>query len=309
MEHIYKYFRHKYTHLTLFLIISIIIFLKNTPAILTALLSFTVEKYLHFLAFIFLSSFLTITIKQKIKNKYPETEKGINLIAWIFFTTLIVIYVLYYNFSKDYQPTIALLVSSVLLGSGWWVQATVSKVAARKSHTINTLMTQRNSDLFNRKSSNVANVFGHDHTVNEIIAKQRLTPTDKELTGKEIKQEYSDAALDLIYTLNYYEFICSGIRNSDFDEHLMKDCLSGLIVTLEIRAFHILKIAREKYGKASFENLIFIVNKWSDNGGSLILKIENGEQIGTLTHTFRDEDCYTLKAGENTEGNNSQPSL
>lgn len=295
MESIYQYVRHKYTHLTLFFIISTIIVFKNTSSILASLASFSVEKYLHFLAFLFLASFLTITIREQIKNKYPETSKGIRLIAWIFFLTLIVIYILYYEFGHDYQPTIALLVSSVLLGSGWWVQATVSKVAARKSHTINTLMTQRNSDLFNRKATNVANVFGHDHTVNEIIAKQRLVPNDKDLADKEIKKEYSDAALDLIYTLNYYEFICSGIKNNDFDEHLMKDCLAGLIVTLEVRAFHILRIAREKYGKESFENLIFIVNKWSQNGGSLILKYENGEQFGTLTHIFKDEDCYTSK--------------
>ncbi|WP_215250845.1 hypothetical protein, partial [Escherichia coli] len=66
----------------------------------------------------------------------------------------------------------------------------MSKVAARKSHTLNTLMNQRNSELFHKKVSSVANAFGLRKTINEIIAKQRLVPNDKDLKNKKVHDEY-----------------------------------------------------------------------------------------------------------------------
>ncbi|WP_135387178.1 hypothetical protein [Escherichia sp. E2593] len=149
------------------------------------ILSFSLNEVLPFLMFAFFSVFISITIKEKIAKKIPRKQNdGITIIALIFGVTLYSVFILYYLYGDVYQSTIALLISSVLLGSGWWVQATVSKVAARKSHTLNTLMNQRNSELFHKKVSSVANTFGLRKTINEIIAKQRLVPNDKDLKNK-----------------------------------------------------------------------------------------------------------------------------
>ncbi|BDT23203.1 hypothetical protein CF204P1_19260 [Citrobacter freundii] len=173
------------------------------------------------------------------------------------------------------------------------MQATISKVAARKAHTLNTLMNQRNSELFNKKISNVTSIFGAGKTVNEIIAKHRLIPEHKDLENKTIHSDKKTAANDLIYILNYYEFICAGINNGDFDENSMKECLSNIIPTLEIRSFHFIKLSREIAGKECFDNIVRVSNKWSKNGGSIIMKYENGEQITNLTHCFSEDECYT----------------
>ncbi|MGR4445240.1 hypothetical protein K8Q64_26220 [Escherichia coli] len=184
MHSLQKYIKHKYTHLTFFLSLLFFMIFESREDIIKKTLSFSLDEVLPFLMFAFFSAFISITIKEKIAKKYPETNDGITIIALIFGVTLYSVFILYYLYGDVYQSTIALLISSVLLGSGWWVQATVSKVAARKSHTLNTLMNQRNSELFHKKVSSVANTFGLRKTINEIIAKQRLIPNDKDLKIK-----------------------------------------------------------------------------------------------------------------------------
>lgn len=160
MHSLQKYIKHKYTHLTFFLSLLFFMIFESREDIIKKILSFSLDEVLPFLMFAFFSVFISITIKEKIAKKYPETNDGITIIALIFGVTLYSVFILYYLYGDVYQSTIALLISSVLLGSGWWVQATVSKVAARKSHTLNTLMNQRNSELFHKKVSSVANAFG-----------------------------------------------------------------------------------------------------------------------------------------------------
>lgn len=293
MHSLQKYIKHKYTHLTFFLSLLFFMIFESREDIIKKILSFSLDEVLPFLMFAFFSVFISITIKEKIAKKYPETNDGITIIALIFGVTLYSVFILYYLYGDVYQSTIALLISSVLLGSGWWVQATVSKVAARKSHTLNTLMNQRNSELFHKKVSSVANAFGLRKTINEIIVKQRLVPNDKDLKNKKVHDEYISAGNDMFFVLNYYEFICSGIINGDFDEDSMRECLGQIVPGLEVRAFHFIRIAREISGSSCFCNFVAVSDKWSTNGGSLILRHEKGEPvINNLTHCFEETACY-----------------
>jgi len=255
----------------------------------------TLLSTLQFLFFTFLFSSITLFAKKEIAKRFPETSKGLGVIAVIMFVTMLLSYYLYtikvQPGDSDYQTTIALLISSVLVGSGWWVQAVISKVASRKSHTINTLMTQRNSELFYNKNKSISDAFGFKKTINENLAKKTILPHHADVSDKKIKDEYIDPARSVLYILNYYEFICSGINNDDFDTHLIKDCLSGIILDIEVRYFYYIKLARSNDGKNSFENIVKVVDMWSSSG-SMILRQEKGEQIGNITTSFTCDDDF-----------------
>ena len=117
--------------------------------------------------------------------------------------------------------------------------------------------------------------------------------TDKDLKNKKVHDEYISAGNDMCFVLNYYEFICSGIINGDFDEDSMRECLGQIVPGLEVRAFHFIRIAREISGSSCFCNFVAVSDKWSTNGGSLILRHEKGEPvINNLTHCFEETACY-----------------
>jgi len=282
------YFLSKYTHLTMFIFL-VVAFLYNKIFVEHLVFpEFSIVQYYPFLLFFFFISFITILLKQKIEKIFPETKNGLVYVSVIFFATMILTYLMFLNFGDKYQTSLGLLISSVLVGSGWWVQATVSKVAARKSHTLNILMTQRNSDIFHRKSEHVLQVFGFDKTINEIIAKSKVCPKDKDLKDKKVKKKYKKAADDFAYILNYYEFICTGINKGDFDEPLMQECLGFIIPKLEKRGYYFIKLSRELHSDDAFDNLVKVVDRWT-NSNSLIIKSESGNSIGELSHLINDE--------------------
>lgn len=290
-----SYILHKNTHITAALGILIALIIIKFDDIFGTLSSITLLSALQFLFFTFLFSSITIFAKNEIAKRFPETSKGLGVIAVIMFLTMLLSYYLFtmngtHN-NTDYQTTIALLISSVLVGSGWWVQAVISKVASRKAHTINTLMTQRNSELFYEKNKSISKEFGFKKTLNENLAKKTILPDHIDVKDKKIKQAFVDPARNVLYILNYYEFICAGINNGDFDTHLIEDCLSNIIIDLEVRYFYYIKIARDSDGKCSFEHIIKVVDRWSSSG-SMILRQERGEQLGNITLVFNGDDDY-----------------
>lgn len=287
-------------HVTAFSVLFLINIIIHLDEIKEIASTFSIREHLSFFIFLTLFSSITLFLKKRIEHRFPETKKGLGYVSIIFFSTMLITYYLYYNYRAEYQSVVTLLISSVLIGSGWWVQATVSKVAARKSHTLNILMTQRNSELFHKRSQNALSVFGFNCTINECIAKAQVSPTDKDICNKKLKKKYKKAIKDFVYLLNYYEFICSGINNGDFDEFLMKDCLSDIIPRLEMRGFHVIKLSRHHFGKSTFENIIKVINSWSESG-SLILKVENGEQIPTFNYfydTNKEEDLFVKEPND-----------
>jgi len=290
-------------HVTAFLVLFAIYLIINFDEIKGHVSAFSIKEHLSFFIFLTLFSSTTLFLKKKIEHRFPETKKGLGYISIIFFSTMLITYYLYCNYGVEYQSVVTLLISSVLIGSGWWVQATVSKVAARKSHTLNILMTQRNSEIFHRRSQNALRVFGFTKTINECIAKSQVNPSDKDICNKKLKKKYKQAIVDFVYVLNYYEFICSGINNGDFDDFLMKDCLSDIIPRLEMRGYHVIKLSRELFGKSTFENIVKVINLWND-GGSLVLKAENGEQATVFNYfhdTNKEDELYVKETNNNNE--------
>ncbi|HFX4291590.1 TPA: hypothetical protein ACIEMK_004843, partial [Escherichia coli] len=105
---------------------------------------FTGPKFRAY-AIYFLSIVLfTLIIHQILCGKYPELKKSLTFIACYFcILAIIVSGVLLSKSGKNYQTSLTVLISSIVLGTGWWIQSVVTASSARKSHTINTIMNQR----------------------------------------------------------------------------------------------------------------------------------------------------------------------
>ncbi|MFJ2286275.1 DUF4760 domain-containing protein [Pseudomonas iridis] len=246
-------------------ILGILLFLRNFDFILAKLKTLDVDEWLGFAIFSSISALLINKLYAKIYARYEETRKGIKYIAYSLLGIAVATYlVLWLQADKDYQTSLALFVSSALLGAGWWVQATVSSAAARKAHTVNTIMNQRNSELFITKNDFVMKMFPRKKTINPVFSEFMLDPSAKKFQHAKLPEDYMQAARDLSYVLNYYEFIAVGVLNGDFDERLMKECFVGILVNLEKRAYLVIQASQKTQNAKIFESIVMLVDRWGE---------------------------------------------
>ena len=246
-------------------IIGILLFLRKFDVILEKLKTQNVDEWLGFVIFSSIAALIINKLYAKIYERYEETRKGIKYIAYSLLAIAVATYlVLWLQAEKDYQTSLALFVSSALLGAGWWVQATVSSAAARKAHTVNTIMNQRNSELFITKNDFVMKMFPRKKTVNPVFSEFMLDPGAKKFQHAKFPEDYMQAARDLSYVLNYYEFIAVGVLNGDFDERLMKECFVGILVNLEKRAYLVIQASQKTQNAKIFESIVALVDRWGE---------------------------------------------
>lgn len=269
-----------------------------------------VKTALNFLGFLLYLCIILIGIIfsfNKITTKHPETKIGLKYISFIIFFSLIAVYLTFTMSDKDYQTSIALFISTLFLGIGWWVQAIITQVAQRRSHTITTIMNQRNNSQFIEKVENIRDTIGLKIINEEFIKyyfEHKIRNTNKKSIKKqsdlkdEENQEFDKtikAIDDLTYILNYYEFIAAGVNSKDLDEKLIIKCFKQVLINLEKRAYHYICICLEDHmGNDDYplKELGILINRISND--SLILKIkQNKEKIkpfGSHEYVYSDEE-------------------
>ncbi|MCX2901532.1 DUF4760 domain-containing protein [Pseudomonas mandelii] len=266
---------------------------RNHSLIYDALLTQKLDEWLYFGVFAFSSLFLLVTLYKEISERFIETKKGIKYIAITFFFVFITTYLVFrYQGDTDYQTSLALFVSSSLLGAGWWIQATINSAAARKSHTINTVMTQRYSELFFKRSDNFLQHFPVGKSIHMELVEAAFSSNDKKYKTSNFPVELLDSAKDLNYVMNFYEFVAVGVLNGDFDEKLIRECYEGIILGLEKRGYYLIQYMRKSQGPKVFCSLISLIDKWTDNN-SLNTKYKNGIynlELGELSPVQEDID-------------------
>ncbi|HCF8500592.1 TPA: DUF4760 domain-containing protein, partial [Klebsiella variicola subsp. variicola] len=255
--------------------------------------------------FFTLAFLITDIIRMVLVSKYPEIKKTLRVISTIFFILLIIVFsVLSSENGTSYQTSLTVLISSIVLGTGWWIQATINAASARKSHTINTIMNQRHSVHYFNKLDNVYRHFGLTKTIPLNIAKQYRCGFAGE--DRKVKKELISACRDASYILNYYEFISAGVLRGDFDEKLIMECFFDPMQNFEHRAFYIIEIFQKEAGSNAgiFSNYIELLDRWiSDN--SLTTRKKNGEVIKLYDMSHNEDNSYEDDIIENNENNNN----
>lgn len=247
------------------IILGVVAVCRNFEQFSSLLLIQNLNEWIYFGIFSTLSALLINQLYAKIFQRYQETRTGIKYIAISFFIMMVATYLVFrFQGTKDYQTSLALFVSSCLLGAGWWVQATISSAAARKAHTVNTIMNQRNSELFINKNDNVIQIFPRKKTIHPVFSEYLMDPHNKKFKDAKFQDDFLEAAKDLSYVLNYYEFIAVGVINGDFDEKLIKECFLGILIGLEKRAYLVIQSAQKMQNSKTFESIVELVDRWSE---------------------------------------------
>ncbi|NWA87619.1 DUF4760 domain-containing protein [Pseudomonas sp. D8002] len=264
---------------SILLLIVIAIFRKSGEAI-GFLAKQELDEWVYFFIFSAISSLIILTLYRIISEKYQETKVGIKYIAYSFFLVSISTYLVlrYQGVTKDYQTSLALFASSSLLGAGWWVQATISSAAARKAHTVNTIMSHRYSELFFKRNDNATKNFPPRRSVHPTLVDYANNPSDKKFVHAEIPEHYVQAVRDFNYVLNFYEFISVGVISGDFEERLVKECYEEIVTGLEKRGYYAIKSHQRLDGEGIFCNLIKLVDRWNTDG-SLTTRAKNNMPV------------------------------
>lgn len=226
------------------------------------------QTFIDFIIALSFSITAGLYIYKKSLQKHPDSKE---LLPFFCMVISLIIILAYYvlRYKENYQLALSILVTGILVGMGWWIQAITTTRNSRRTHAFNMVMNTRTSNEYQENLRKGSKLFKEGRHVPKELADWRCNPDKTEYQNMKIEGELKDAINGLLYTLNYFEFLAQGIIHKDLDEKLIKECFSSILISLEKRGFYIITEAQKKYGK-HFEGVIYLSKKW--NGESIIEK-------------------------------------
>jgi len=162
---------------------------------------------------------------------------------------------------------LAAVAAAVMVGIGWVVQYQSGSKASRRAHTFNVLMQSRLSSEFQAHiakrvkhypggtavpatDARLVYLDGVIEAVTEIEAQLQKDLGRMSLEHHDSLRQAADVEIanirskaeslqSLKYLLNFYEFICAGLRMKELDEPLLRATLSDVAVGLYIDSLHV----------------------------------------------------------------------
>lgn len=225
-------------------------------------------------------------------RKFPETKKFLQIYRYVLSIMIVIsgLIIIYFRDSLISLVPATLGVYSVCMG--WWIQAMNTAKNSRRSHTLNVIMSSKNSTVYNdhikKCEGLVPNRFYLGREICKDFANKDKSPqykhNNKALKSDE-KEILFDAIKSCIYILNYFEFICCGIKKGDLDEELIRGCYESFFKGAD-EAFCFLMIEIRENQPTAFENLIEMIQKWHSTSKCLELADrEDDPSLGTKAPT------------------------
>ena len=284
----------------------------------------TKDRILPFLIYEILTIIILTYFYYKIVNKHPTTKKGLRLVyIFLLISFTLSYFIVTYESLHNLQTSLAMFISSIFLGTGWWVQAMITNASTKRTHTLNVIMNQRNNSEFHKRTQHARKYLSKNKVINkELFEYYNLINTnknsenflnkeirldfinqykndkdkkDKIKNAKQKREELSNMikAIDsLNYQLNYYEFIAAGVNSGDLDSELISYCFSGILCNLERRAFYLILPDAKKAKAQNTQNYIFcellsLIDKCGKDK-SIILKTIRENPNGDDTYSTHD---------------------
>lgn len=212
-------------------------------------------------------------LRQQAARRIPDIASLANTLSVIIIVILVISYVVLRYFS-GYQIALSILVSMTVVVIGWCVQSILGKKASRRQHTLNTILNTRVSDIYQSRLKAYSSAITIDQYIHPTLARWFHHKSSDEFSDFEIDDDVKDALNGIVYVINYFEFIALAIEKGDIDEELFRECFRGMLPGIEKRAFHLIREAQNK-DKEFFCAFVELVDKWNENGGSLVKKYQS----------------------------------
>lgn len=217
--------------------------------------------WIDFFIVFFAAGCLGLTVYSLVLKKYPDTKEMLPLFSVIVCAVIVSSY-LVLRYQETYQTSLSILVTGVFVGMGWWIQSITSAAHARRTHTLNIIMSSRTSTEYQTQSKNMSKVF-RASAIPQELAEWRVDPHKDEFRDADVPQEIKEALDGSVYILNYYEFIAQGIKFRDLDDCLLKACFSNILAGLERRNFHLI-VEAQKSDQKAYEGLTRLTKEWCE---------------------------------------------
>ena len=148
-----------------------------------------------------------------------------------------------------------LLITILVVVTGWFIAAVSIRRQSRRQHTINTLQEQSFSKTSSELAAKVVDRFPPGTPISKSDAE---TLTRASLTSS---HPCNDTYRSLMYLLNYYEFISIGIKNHDFDVQVMHNYYHTTICKIcEKSRLYICH--RQSENPRLYKNLVNLYKAW-----------------------------------------------
>jgi len=203
-----------------------------------------------------------------IAKKYPDTTEFLPMFSGVFFVIVLAAYAIL-RYKPEYQTSLSVMVTGLLVGMGWWIQCITSAANARRSHTLSMIINSRTSAEYQSQLRASTRIYRGMRFVPAELSEWRCNPDKEEYKNAKVPDEYIDAINGLLYVLNYFEFLAQGIKFKDLDDCLLRECFSSFLQGIERRGFHMI-LESQKVNPAAFEGIIYLSKRW--NNESLVEK-------------------------------------
>lgn len=186
-------------------------------------------QFSYFDIFCLLILVTIILISSKMKGPKPFHENHTRK-YWLFLVSATIVFI--FTIQKlTHDTAIIGIIATYLATCGWIFTNYRNFKHARKSHTFSTLLTARNSGVYNDHRINLKKHFGSKSSFSsgeilklqeeyENVANYDITSSGRKMPGIE----------SIYYFANFFEFISAGIRAGDLDKSIIMLSTKGIMV-------------------------------------------------------------------------------
>lgn len=203
-----------------------------------------------------------------VKSNFKDTDKKDSLLyVFCIALSLIIIFssVIVLHFRETLIVTITPVVTVYSVCLGWWIQYMTSSRGSRRSHTLNTILTTRTNEVYQKNLKSYESLVPLGFYLDQELCRCYIQDNKKENSllntkaGKE--KDLYEKIKSCLYILNYFEFISQGIESGDLDEELIKKCFGSYFKNIDERLCYLI-IETRKLQKTAFSAFVKKVKEW-----------------------------------------------
>lgn len=185
------------------------------------------------------------------------------------------------RYAPEYQLTLSILVSVVVIACGWVIQEKFSHDREKKRYSLDIIFQTRTNEYYQQHVNNYGSAIGPNKHLSRDIAKKFIDNTLSKAVNSRYERQL-EVVSSLMFVLNYFESMANGIEKNLLDDDILKDFFLGMASNVEKKGFYLILEAQQR-DRRYYSALTNMVERWS--GNSVVLTYKKG---------YTDEANYML---------------